>query len=71
MVAILTGNQLKDPEYTVRYHNGDLWEEFTTQTHVVSHGRQLQCSFANPPLVVDATAEALRRAIEPRLRDAQ
>ncbi len=71
VVAILTGNQLKDPEYTVRYHNGDLWEEFTTQTHVVSHGKQLQCSFANPPLVVDATAEALRRAIEPRLRDAQ
>jgi threonine synthase len=71
VVAILTGNQLKDPEYTVRYHNGDLWEEFTTQTHVVSHGKQLRCSFANPPIVVDATAEALRRAIEPRLREAQ
>ena len=71
VVAILTGNQLKDPEYTVRYHNGDLWEEFTTQTHVVSHGKQLRCSFANPPIVVDATAEALRRTIEPRLREAQ
>jgi threonine synthase len=68
VVAILTGNVLKDPDYTIRYHSGELYEEFTTETTVVNKANRLTADHANPPVVVDPTLEALRRAIEPRLR---
>ena len=67
IVAILTGNVLKDPEYTLRYHSAQLYEEFTTETVVVEKKNKLESNLANPPLVVDATAEALAAAIRPRL----
>lgn len=67
VVAILTGNVLKDPDYTIRYHSAELYEEFTTETKVVSKGRHLESHFANPPMVIDATEEALTAAIKARL----
>jgi threonine synthase len=67
VVAILTGNMLKDPDYTLRYHTGELYEEFTTESTVTARGRKLESTFANPPVVVDATAEALRAAILERM----
>lgn len=48
VIGILTGNLLKDPEGTVAYHTGQ-WPE----------GR-----YANTPLKVEATFEAVRSAIE-------
>jgi threonine synthase len=69
VVAILTGNVLKDPEYTVRYHSGQLYEEFTTETTVVRRRNKLESTYANPPVVVDASADALAAAIRPRLTD--
>ena len=68
VVAILTGNVLKDPDYTLRYHSGELYEEFTTETAITNKGNPLVSNYANPPLVVDATLPALRTAIESRLR---
>ena len=67
VVAILTGNVLKDADYTLRYHSAELYEEFTTQTTVVNKGKKLESRFANPPIVVDATAEALTEAIRSRI----
>jgi threonine synthase len=68
VVAILTGNVLKDPDYTLRYHSSELYEEFTTETAITNKGNPLISNFANPPVVVDATLPALRSAIESRLR---
>ncbi|MGH2354000.1 MAG: threonine synthase [Chloroflexota bacterium] len=67
IVAILTGNVLKDADYTLRYHSSELYEEFTTETKMTSTGKRLESHFANPPVVVDATAEALAEAIRGRL----
>jgi threonine synthase len=67
IVAILTGNILKDADYTLRYHSSALYEEFTTETTLTPTGRKLESHFANPPVLVDATAEALTAAIRPRL----
>ncbi|HEV2125481.1 MAG TPA: pyridoxal-phosphate dependent enzyme, partial [Chloroflexota bacterium] len=67
IVCILTGNVLKDPDYTIRYHSAELYEEFRTETAVTSKGRRLDSHYANPPIVVDATAEALTAAIKEHL----
>ncbi len=67
IVAILTGNVLKDPDYTLRYHTGELYEEFTTEATVTGLGKKLESQFANAPVVVDATLDALREAIQSRL----
>ncbi len=67
IVAILTGNVLKDPDYTIRYHQSSLFEEFRSETIVTDHGRGLTSQFANPPVVVDATEEALMAVIQERL----
>jgi threonine synthase len=68
IVCILTGNVLKDPDYTIRYHSAELYEEFRTETVVTSKGRRLESNYANPPVIVDATAEALTNAIRTRLQ---
>ncbi len=49
VVAILTGHLLKDPATTIDYHLGRL-ENITP-------------SYANPPVIVDATVEAVRKAL--------
>ncbi|HEX2036104.1 MAG TPA: threonine synthase [Chloroflexota bacterium] len=69
IIAILTGNVLKDADYTLRYHSSELYEEFTTETVMTHRGTKLASRFANPPAVVDATAEALVAAIRARLSD--
>lgn len=68
VVAILTGNVLKDPDYTIRYHSSELYEEFRTETVITAKNHHLQSNFANPPIVVDATAEALTAAIREHLK---
>jgi threonine synthase len=67
IVSILTGDVLKDPDYTIRYHQSSLFEEFRSETIVTDHGRGLTSQFANPPVVVDATEEALMAVIQERL----
>jgi len=66
-VAILTGNGLKDPDYTLRYHTGELYEEFTTESTMTNRGRKLDSRFANAPVVIDADEAALVAAIQKRL----
>ena len=68
IIAILTGNVLKDADYTLRYHSSELYEEFTTETTLSPKGPKLESHFANPPVVVDASAEALTEAVRAHLR---
>jgi threonine synthase len=63
VVAILTGNVLKDADYTVRYHTGELYEEFVTETRVISANGQVMPHFANAPVPISATREDLTRVI--------
>lgn len=60
VVLILTGHLLKDPEYTIHFHRGDLRvpgmsdDEFQAFT----------AAQRKPPLVLDANADAVLRALE-------
>jgi threonine synthase len=60
VVLILTGHVLKDPEYTIQFHRGDLSvprmpdEEFRTLT----------ANQRKSPIVLDAEADAVLRALE-------
>jgi len=50
VVAVLTGNVLKDPDYIHRYHTGTL---------NAPDGTLLRSTFANPPVVVPAEANRI------------
>ena len=50
VVAVLTGNVLKDPDYIHRYHTGDLH---------TSDGKLLRSTYANPPVVVPADMDRI------------
>ncbi len=55
VVAILTGHVLKDPDYTVRYHLGELFAEYVTETSVISKSEPLNSTFANKPVHVEGS----------------
>ena len=67
VVAILTGHVLKDPDYTVRYHLGDLYEDYVTETIVTHRSEKIQSNFANRPIEVEAEPTAIAAAIEAHL----
>jgi threonine synthase len=50
VVAVLTGNLLKDPDYIHRYHTGTL---------TAPDGTLLRSTYANPPVVVPAEADRI------------
>ena len=50
VVAVLTGNLLKDPDYIHRYHTGAL---------NAPDGTPLRCTYANPPVVVPAEPDRI------------
>jgi threonine synthase len=52
VVAILTGNQLKDPEYTLNYHFDNLYEHAVYQNVVVKKSGKLTSTYANRPVQV-------------------
>ncbi len=53
VVLVLTGNLLKDPDFTIEFHRGEMFAEAT--------GLQ---SLRHPPVVLDATLEAVTRMLE-------
>jgi len=55
VVAVLTGNVLKDPDYIYRYHTGELQ---------APDGRKIQPRFGNPPLAVPNDADAIAKMLE-------
>lgn len=59
VVLILTGHTLKDPEYTLKFHRGDL---FTGTPHEKETG--LFNGHRREPLILDADPDAVIRALE-------
>jgi threonine synthase len=58
-VLILTGHVLKDPEYTLKFHRGDLF----TGTAYESDAKMLD-GHRREPLILDADEDAVLRALE-------
>jgi threonine synthase len=59
IVLILTGHLLKDPEFTLKFHRGDLF----TGSKDEAEARTLT-PLQRPPIVLDASADAVIRALE-------
>jgi threonine synthase len=68
VVAILTGHVLKDPEYTVRYHRGELYEDFVVESTVVQKSGPIRATFANRPIRVEPDPQQIVDVIN-RFRD--
>jgi threonine synthase len=59
VVLVLTGNLLKDPEFTIEFHRGELFKE----TKLEGASAELN-SLRRPPIVLDATLDAVLRTLE-------
>jgi threonine synthase len=59
VVLILTGNLLKDPDYTMDFHRGEL---FSGSGHEKENAALN--SFRHPPVVLDATLDAVIQALD-------
>jgi threonine synthase len=59
VVLVLTGNLLKDPDFTMEFHRGDL---FQNAVHEKEAGKLNQ--FRHPPVVLDATLDAVIKTLE-------
>jgi threonine synthase len=60
VVLILTGHVLKDPEYTIKFHRGDL----SVPRMDDAEFRSLTAPQRKAPIVLDASADAVLRALE-------
>jgi threonine synthase len=60
VVAILTGHQLKDPDYTVNYHLDNLYEEAVYDTVLVKKSGKLASTFSNRPIQVDSDKDQIK-----------
>ena len=59
VVLVLTGNLLKDPDYTIDFHRGEL---FKGTQHESSAGKLNR--LRRPPIVLDATLDAVLGVLE-------
>jgi threonine synthase len=59
VVLVLTGNLLKDPDFTIDFHRGELFKG--TRDEAGSAGLD---SLRHPPIVLDATLDAVMRTLE-------
>ncbi|MGH9612787.1 MAG: threonine synthase, partial [Bryobacteraceae bacterium] len=55
VVAVLTGNVLKDPDYIYRYHTGQLKSP---------SGEAIQSTFGNEPVIVPNDADTISKLLE-------
>jgi threonine synthase len=59
VVLILTGNLLKDPDFTMDFHRGDLFNGSSSQNETTQLNR-----LRHPPVVLDATLNAVIDTLE-------
>jgi threonine synthase len=59
VVLVLTGNLLKDPDFTMEFHRGDLFHDTAHE-----HESAKLNPFRHPPVVLDATLDAVTRTLE-------
>lgn len=67
VVLLLTGHVLKDPDYTVRYHRGGLFEDYVTETRIIHSSGKISSTYANGPVEVPPDKEVIKQLIEARL----
>ena len=59
VVLILTGNLLKDPDFTMGFHRGDLFKGTPDES-----ASSVLNSLRRPPIVLDAMLDAVTRVLE-------
>ena len=59
MILILTGHLLKDPEFTLKFHRGDLFTGAASKKEVSILGPQQRA-----PIVLDATVDAVVQTLK-------
>jgi len=57
VVLVLTGNLLKDPDFTIDFHRGDIFKEDAGESGALK-------ALRHPPIVLDATLDAIMRTLE-------
>ncbi|MBI4852718.1 MAG: threonine synthase [Acidobacteria bacterium] len=63
VVAILTGNLLKDPDYTVNYHLDSLYQKSQTKIEIISQQDKILANFANRPVQVAAEKNTIKQVL--------
>jgi threonine synthase len=63
VVAVLTGNVLKDPDYTVNYHQNTLYEKATYKNELIERRDKIQSTYANAPIKVKANKEEILKVL--------
>ena len=58
VVLVLTGNLLKDPDYTIEFHRGELFKGTSGENAVALN------PLRHPPIILDATLDAVIRTLE-------
>ena len=58
VVLVLTGNLLKDPDFTMEFHRGDLLKDADLDASAALD------PLRRPPIVLDATLDAVIGALE-------
>jgi threonine synthase len=59
IVLVLTGNLLKDPDYTIDFHRGELFKGTSDESASAALN-----SLRRPPIVLDATLDAVMRTLD-------
>ena len=59
VVLVLTGNLLKDPDFTMEFHSGDLFRGTAQEAESAKLN-----PFRHPPVVIDATLDAVIKTLE-------
>jgi threonine synthase len=64
VVLVLTGNLLKDPDFTMEFHRGDMLPE----GHVGAQSSPMQV-LRHPPIILDAALDAVLKTLEEAEKD--
>jgi threonine synthase len=63
VVCILTGNLLKDPNFTVNYHQDTLFERTEYRTERVSGEGKIKSTFGNRPIKVKSEKDEIKKLL--------
>ena len=70
VVLILTGHTLKDSEYTIKYHRGELLNAEETAS-IPASDRVAHDALRKPPIVLEANSDVVLRTLEAHMNVAQ
>ena len=65
-VLILTGHTLKDSDYTIKYHRGELLTE-AEEAEANASERALHTQLQKPPIVLDANLDTILRTLDQQM----